>query len=176
MKQKVILSLAMSLDGFIATKSDGFDWIVGDGDKTLNTKNFWDYKKFLETVDTVVMGSRCFEQGFHQDFLSKKVFVSSSKKLKDHENIHFVSGDIVKKIVFDTKVKTKNIFVFGGGGLVHNFLKSDAIDEYYIGIVPVILGDGIPLFSGTTPTIKLHLLKILSENGIVVLKYEKHSA
>lgn len=56
MKRKIILNLAMSIDGYIASKDGGFDWIVGDGDEKLDTEDKWDYDKFLNDVDTVVMG------------------------------------------------------------------------------------------------------------------------
>ncbi len=173
MVRKIVLSLAMSLDGFIATKTGGFEWIAGDGDKTLDTKNKWDYSKFLESVDIIVMGKNSYDQGFSKDFSNKEVYVATTEKTENKDNLHFINGDIVE-LVKNVKSKTnKNIFIFGGGGLVHNFLKSNAIDEYYVGIVPVILGDGVSLFQGINPTIKLHLVEIMSENGIVVLKYNK---
>ena len=56
MKRKIILNLAMSIDGYIANEDGGFDWIVGDGDESLDTQNKWNYEKFLEGIDTVVMG------------------------------------------------------------------------------------------------------------------------
>lgn len=72
MKRKIILNLAMSIDGYIASKDGGFDWIVGDGDEKLDTKDKWDYDKFLNDVDTVVMGKNCYDQSFHNDFADKK--------------------------------------------------------------------------------------------------------
>ena len=53
MKAKIKMTLAMSLDGYIASEDGGYDWIVGDGDDTLNTKNKWDYNKFLSSIDAV---------------------------------------------------------------------------------------------------------------------------
>ncbi|MFA5894223.1 MAG: dihydrofolate reductase family protein [Candidatus Shapirobacteria bacterium] len=175
MTRKIILSLAMSLDGYIATKDDKFDWILGDGDNSLNTKEFWNFPEFLKTVDTIVMGSRCYDLGQHKDFTDKEVFIATFKKLEDKDNLHFINGNIVEAVLENNHQSDKNIFIWGGGGLVHNFLESSEIDEFYIGIVPVILGDGIPLFRGKTPSIRLHLEKIMSENGIVVLKYSKKS-
>lgn len=83
MKRKIILNLAMSIDGYIASEDGGFDWIVGDGDDKLDTENKWDYDKFLNNVDTVVMGKKCYNQNFHNDFNGKKVYVATSQKLDD---------------------------------------------------------------------------------------------
>ncbi len=82
MKRKIILNLAMSIDGYIASKDGGFDWIVGDGDEKLDTEDKWDYDKFLNDVDTVVMGKNCYDQSFHNDFADKKVYVATSQSYK----------------------------------------------------------------------------------------------
>ena len=71
MNGKIILNLAISLDGYIADENGGFDWIIGDGNNTLNTDEKWDYDKFLEDIDVVVMGKNCYDQGFHKDFVEK---------------------------------------------------------------------------------------------------------
>ncbi|MEF9992595.1 MAG: dihydrofolate reductase, partial [Peptostreptococcaceae bacterium] len=54
MSRKIILNLAISIDGYIASEDGGFDWIVGDGDVILDTHNKWDFGKFLDDIDIVV--------------------------------------------------------------------------------------------------------------------------
>lgn len=71
MSRKIILNLAMSIDGYIASNNGGYDWIVGDGSDKLDTEKTWDYNKFLEGIDTVVMGRKCYEQNFHNDFKNR---------------------------------------------------------------------------------------------------------
>lgn len=173
MSRKIILNLAISIDGYIASEDVGFDWIVGDGDNTLNTEDKWDYRKFLEDIDTVVMGKKCYDQKFHNDFKDKKVYVATSQELQDHDNISFVNGDIVKVIEEERQKEGKDIFLFGGGVLIDNFVKGDIIDEYIIGIIPTILGKGRSLFLGNNPKIDLHLDKYYAEDGVVILKYSK---
>ncbi len=68
MSRKIILNLAISLDGYIASEDEGYDWIIGDGDKRLDTENKWDFNKFLEDIDVVVMGKKCYDQNMHNDF------------------------------------------------------------------------------------------------------------
>jgi len=173
MDRKIILSLAMSIDGFIADLDGGFDWISGDGNTTLNTKNQWDYAAFLENIDIVIMGKNCYDQKMHEDFKDKKVFVATSKAITDYDNIHFISGDICKPILKERQLKGKDIFLFGGGLTIDSFIAADLIDEYIIGIVPIILGQGRPLFAENNPTIKLKLDTYAIGNGVVVLYYSK---
>lgn len=173
MSRKIILNLAISIDGYIASEDGGFDWIVGDGDDKLDTEKKWDYDEFLNGVDVVVMGKNCYDQNFHNDFNNKKVYVATSQELQDHDNIHFINGNICKVIEEEREKEGKNIFLFGGGGLVDNFIKADIIDEYVIGIIPTILGKGRPLFLGNNPKIDLHLAQYSMDNGIAILRYSK---
>ena len=98
MSRKIILNLAISLDGYIASEYGGYNWIIGDGDKRLDTENKWDFNKFLEDIDVVVMGKKCYDQNMHNDFKSKKVYIATSKEIKDYDNVHFINDDIVKTI------------------------------------------------------------------------------
>lgn len=173
MKRKMILNLAMSLDGYIADEAGGYEWIVGDGDSTLDTNQKWSFDDFLENIDTVVMGKRCYEQDMHLQYPNKKVFVATSEELEDYENIHFIKGDIVKFLTEEKQKEGKDIYLFGGGQTIDAFLKSDCIDEYIIGIIPTILGSGRPLFLENNPTINLKLEDYYIESGITILKYSK---
>ncbi len=173
MSRKIILNLAISIDGYIASEDGGYDWIVGDGDNKLDTEQKWNYDEFLKNIDIIVMGKNCYDQSFHNDFKNKKVYVATSKVLQDHDNIHFINRDICKVIEEEREKEGKDIFLFGGGGLVDNFIKSDIIDEYIIGIIPTILGKGRPLFLGNNPKIDLHLDQYSMDNGIAILRYSK---
>lgn len=173
MDRKIILNLAISIDGYISSEDGWFDWIVGDGDKNLDTDKKWDFNEFLDTVDVVVMGKNCYNQDLHKDFKNKKVYIVTSKDLKDYENIHFIKGDIVKTIEKEKQKNGKNIFLFGGGKTIDPFIKANIIDEYIIGVIPTILGSGRRLFLENNPKIDLHLDEYITENGIVILRYSK---
>lgn len=172
MKGKIILNLAISLDGYIADNDGRYDWIVGDGNSILNTENKWCYNKFLENIDVVVMGKHCFDQGMHKEFSEKKVYIATSKKVENFENYHFINGDIVKEME-KLKNKGENIYLFGGGILIDSFVKANVIDEYIIGIIPTILGKGIKLFYDNNPNINLNLEYYAVEDGIIIMKYRK---
>lgn len=172
MNGKIILNLAISLDGYIADLDGGYSWIIGDGNSTLNTENKWCHNKFLKNIDTVVMGKNCFDQGMHNEFKGKDVYIATSKKLEDFDNYHFINGNIVKEVE-KLKNKGKNIYLFGGGILVDSFIKANVIDEYVIGIIPTLLGKGIKLFYDNSPKIDLNLEYYAVEDGIIIMKYSK---
>lgn len=173
MNRKIILNLAISLDGYIASEDGGYDWIVGDGDNTLNTKDKLDFNKFLEGIDIVVMGKNCYDQNMHNEYKNKKVYIATSQKIQNQDNIHFINGDICKIIQEEKEKEGKDIYLFGGGVLIDSFIKANIIDEYILGIIPIILGKGRPLFLENNPTINLHLVEYIVENGITILKYVK---
>lgn len=173
MKRKIILNLAMSLDGYIASEEGGYNWIAGEEEDKLNTKNKFNFDEFLEGIDIVVMGKNCYDQNMHNDFKNKKVYVATSQKLENQDNLYFVSGDICKIIMEEKAREGKDIYLFGGGVLVDSFIKANIIDEYIIGIIPIILGKGRPLFLGDNSAINLHLDGYSIENGITILKYTK---
>lgn len=173
MKRKIILNLAMSIDGYIASDDGGYDWIVGDGDNKLNTDNKFDFNEFLENIDIVVMGKNCYDQDMHKEFKDKKVYIATSKDIKDYDNIHFVKDDICEIIKREVEKEGKDIFLFGGGVLIDSFIKENIIDEYIIGIIPTILGKGRPLFFEGNSMINLHLDEYSVGEGITILKYSK---
>ncbi len=175
---KIIMTLAMSLDGFIADENGGFDWIAGQGNGALDTEFKFDFGKFLEDIDLVIMGNNCYKEGHAKDY-TIDVWVATREEKADEGDIKFVGGDIVGAAESE-KAAGKNVYIFGGGVLADAFLKADAIDEYIIGVVPVILGKGRPLFlpdspMGNTPKIPLELTNYAIEDGIINLYYKKRT-
>lgn len=173
MNRKIVLNLAISLDGYIASEDGGYDWIVGDGSDKLDTKDKYDFSKFLEGVDIVVMGKNCYDQNFHLDYKEKTVYIATSQLLDDYDNIRFINKDIVNVILEEKNKEGKDIFLFGGGKLVDSFIKANVIDEYIIGIIPIILGKGRSLFLENNPKIDLKLDEHIVYNGIVICRYSK---
>jgi len=175
--RKIILNLAVSLDGYIADPDGGFDWIKGDGDKSNNTEKQFSFPDFLTNIDTIVMGRRGYEDapdGSLDQYEDKKIYVASSKPLEaKNDNIECINGDIVNQILGLKDQEGKDIWLYGGAGLTDQFIKKDVIDEYVIGIIPVILGTGRPLFLDNNPKVELHLDENTSQEGIVILRYSR---
>lgn len=177
MKRKIILNLAISLDGFIADEDGGFDWITGDGDTSHDTEQKFDLSEFAESVDVLVMGRKAYEDCPPETlemFRSKTIYVATSNTLKsEYDNVTFISGNICDQVLKLQEEKGKDIWIWGGGVLADHFIKANVVDEYIIGIIPIILGKGIPLFLAHNPLIKLHLYESTVQEGVVVLRYDK---
>lgn len=173
MARKIILNLAVSLDGYIAEKDGGFEWIVGHGDNKLDTEKAFDFNEFLDGIDIVVMGRNSAEMGFFNDYQDKTVYIATSEEIEDRDNLKFIKEDIVETILKEREKEGKDIYLFGGGILIDEFIKRDVIDEFIIATIPTILGEGIPLFLNNNPKIDLHLKEYLVNDGIIVARYDK---
>ena len=173
MEGKISLNLAMSLDGYICDENGGYQWIHGDGTHELKSASKWSHEEYLNEIDLVVMGRRCYEQGMHLEFNDKEVWIATSKPLPASEGLHAAGKELCSQVL-DEKQKGRNIYLYGGGVTIDPFIKQDLIDEYIIGIIPVILGCGKPLFLGNNFTIELRLKDCIYEEGIVILRYVRH--
>jgi len=176
MSRKIILNLAISLDGWICEDNGGYAWISGHGDIRQNTEKQFDFSVFLGTVDTIVMGRKAFDDCGVLDIEEnekKKFVVATTEPRKSHDNIEFVNGNIVKLITDLKEHDGKDIWLFGGAGITDAFIQADVVDEYIIGIIPIILGKGRKLFDNEYPTINLQLDECTVTDGITILRYTK---
>ncbi len=174
--RKIILNLAISLDGYICDENGGFDWIVGHGEGGNNPTEAYDFDKFLDGVDTLVMGSTAYEDVVLSGlttFDDKEIIVTTHRDLEAMRNVQFISGDICSKILELKGVDGRDIWLFGGAGLTDSFIRENIIDEYVIAIIPTILGNGRSLFKGVYPRIDLQLDEYTINDGITVLTYSK---
>jgi dihydrofolate reductase len=176
-KRKIILNIAISLDGYIADTDGGFAWIHGDEDKSHDTEKQFSYSEFLESIDVIIMGRNAYldcPAETLESFQSKKIYVATSHNIENKtDNIKLIKGDVCTQILELRQKKGKAIWLFGGAGLTDPFIKADIVDEYIIGIIPTILGKGRPLFLENNPTIKLHLEELTVNEGITIIRYTK---
>lgn len=162
----------MSLDGFIARVDGSVDFLK----PYENSGEDYGYKKFYNSVGTIIIGNTTYEQ-FKEAYTGKDCYVFSRKKNKNKEvNITYVNED-VKEFLKKLKLKdNKNIWIVGGADIVNQFLKYNLIDKFMIFIVPIFLGNGIPLFKSINSENQLKLLKVKTYDlGMVELNYERKS-
>ena len=180
--RKIIMSLAISLDGYIVDDQGQYDWIVGDGKTTFDSpeENRFSFDHFLDGIGTIVMGRRSYD--LHgQDFLSHQVLVATHRPLPAQTPEHIIplGGDIVEAILAiraDRDESEKDIWLFGGARLIAPFVAAGVIDRYVVGIIPTLLGGGTRLFSEGFERLPLELVGVSADSGIVVVQYEpRHS-
>ncbi|WP_182200417.1 dihydrofolate reductase family protein [Paraliobacillus salinarum] len=173
MKRKIILNLAISLDGYIADMDGNYEWIKGDSQTKLDTEKDFSFPEFMNQVDTIIMGRKSFEDCPMEAFANHKIIVATSQDKKNEVNIEFINTDIVAFVQDLQNREGKDIWLFGGSALTADFIQANVIDEYIIGIVPIILGDGIRLFKGNNPTIPLQLEDYTVKEGLPIFTYTR---
>jgi len=173
MPKNIILYIATSLDGFIARKDGSIDWLS----PYENGQEDYGYNDFLKKIGIVLMGNTTYKQvlSFGEFPYRGKdcyVFTRNKEKRKD-ENVIFVSKN-AKDFISQLNLKDdKNIWLVGGASIIDKFLKFDLIDEFIITIIPILLGEGIPLFKGRSDEKNLKLIDVKTfDRGLVQLYYK----
>ncbi len=150
MEKKNSVFIATSIDGYIADKNGGLDWlhsIPNPGNLDMG------YIEFTSRIDALVMGRTTFETvcGFDMDWPYKQpVFVLSNtlKKIpEDYKNKAFLVKGILTGIIEQIHQKGYRRLYIDGGATIQGFLKEDLIDEMIITVIPILLGGGTSLFS-----------------------------
>jgi dihydrofolate reductase len=170
----VILYIAASLDGYIARKGGRIDWLS----MVETSDTDYGYADFYQSVDALVVGRRTYEQalGFGDwPYPGKPSYVFTTRNLTSERNdVIFTSakpGTVIREM--ETQ-GFKRIWLVGGAELTAAFLKLRLIDEYIISVVPIILGEGIPLFLPPGPEETLKLVELQQyPTGLVQLRYRR---
>ena len=150
MEKKNKVFIATSLDGYIADKDGGIDWLHSIPNPT---KNDMGYSEFMSQIDALVMGRTTFETicGFDIDWPYEKPVFVLSNTLTDVSTEYIGKVELVKgpliEVVNQIHAKGLNNLYIDGGKTIQSFLKEGLIDEMTITLIPILLGGGIPLFS-----------------------------
>jgi dihydrofolate reductase len=168
--RKVILGLAVSLDGFIEGPSGEYDWCFTDQDYGMS--------EFFAEIDSTFVGRKTFEMmqqmpdqgeaGFPK--LTEYVFSNSLERVNGDTVL--IKGDIREQVMDIKRQHGKHIWLFGGAGLTTSLMNLGLVDELWLSVHPVLLGSGKPLFSELNNRITLQLLDSKTYNtGLVSLRY-----
>lgn len=177
-QSKVVLYIAMSLDGYIAQPDGSVEWLYdvkGDGGDN-------GYAAFYNTIGTLIMGRLTYEivLQLSEEFLYKgKPCYITTRNPSQYENAPdlFFTDEPMSELVPRLKETSKgDIWLAGGGQMVQVFLQEGLLDEAVIAVIPKVLGEGIPLFpEGTVPS-SFELSRVEQLGDIALLYYSKHTS
>lgn len=167
--RKVILGLAISLDGLIEGPNGEYDWCFTDQDYGMSA--------FFDRVDAVFIGRKSYElvlsMGENTGFPKMKHYVFSNTLAQVAAGDERVAGDLKAKVGAILREPGKDIWLFGGASLTTALMNHGLVDEIWLSVHPILLGSGKALFSGIPHRVKLELLETKTYGtGLVSLKYK----
>ena len=175
--RQVVLYIAASLDSYIARPDGSVDWLSSP--EFLIPDEDYGYNEFYSTIDTTLMGNSTFQFIMDQDvpfpYPDKTNYVfSRSAKNRDTEFVRFISEDpaiFVKRL---KQEKGEDIWLVGVGQINSILLNNDLIDKIILTMIPLTLGEGIPLFHGKYKEVNFNLEASKSyQSGIIQLTLQK---
>ena len=167
--RRVCYGVAMSLDGFIAGPNGEFDWIVMDPEV--------DFEEDLKRFDTLLVGRRTFDvmrgHGDSGSMGGMKVYVfSRTLKQSNHPKVKIAAN--AEEVVAELRGQPgKEIALFGGGSLFRSLVEAQLVDSVVVAVIPVLLGEGIPLMSPPAKRVRLKLTgsRLYAKTGTMRLEY-----
>jgi dihydrofolate reductase len=185
--RKVIVSEMVSLDGFFSGPNGELDWHVVDeefNEFAIEQLNAMDVLLFGRVTYQVMASYWPTPAAIHDDpiiankmnTLPKLVFSQTLDKAEwgKWDNARLVKGDVGEEVSKLKRQPGKDMVIFGSGSIVSTLTHLGLIDEYRILIVPVVLGNGIPLFKGVSTSVNLKLVRTKTlKTGVVLLYYER---
>nr|WP_263313485.1 dihydrofolate reductase family protein [Mammaliicoccus sp. Marseille-Q6498] len=178
--RKIILDLAVTLDGLIEGENGEIDWCIMDPEMNFND--------FLDDVDTIFYGRKSYEEwGEFQPDLddsdedkelwarvhSKEKYVFSKQFKFEDNNVKVIKDNIMEQVNIIKNQPGKDIWLYGGSSLITSFLNYGLVDELRLSVHPVILGKGKPLFIDIEDRLELKLVNTRTyKSGVVQLVYQ----
>ena len=171
--RKVIVGVAISLDGFIEGPNGEYDWCFIDPD--------YSFTDFFKRIDTIFVGRKTYEmssemEGGGSGFPKFKEYVFSTTLDKVKKGSTIIKGDIITEVEKIKNEKGKDIWLFGGASLATSLMNLGLVNELSLAVYPILLGGGKPLFNNVKHRIRLKLVDAKSyASGLVSLTYNIHT-
>ena len=173
-KRKIIVYIATSADGFIARLDGAVDWL-----NRPRPKDNYGIDDFYRSIDTVLWGRKTFEPLLKGGKWSAGYGPKAKHYIFSHHppDAAVPGAEFVREPVevFAPRLRAqrgKHIWMMGGGGIIASFLDTGEIDEFMIHVIPIFIGEGIPLIAARHRTVRLQLLSAKPfPDGVVRLHY-----
>ncbi|MPM36714.1 putative protein YyaP [bioreactor metagenome] len=166
--RRIRYQVACSLDGYIATANDAFDWITPEPS--------FDFEAHLSQFDTLLMGRRTFEiiRSMGETFPGKQVVVASqSLGQTDFPDVEIVSENLKERVLELRSEPGLDIWLYGGGKLFAQLLQWGLVDTVELAVIPVLLGGGVPMFPPNGTQHSLILTKHRAyPSGMLLVEYD----
>lgn len=169
---KVVFYGAISLDGYLAGKNEDLEWLLQTqvGEHT-------SYEEFIQTIGTVVMGRITYEEALrlnnNQPLYPDQKIVVFSHNQESVDGQLTIHADPVSYVQQLKTTEEKDSWIVGGGALLHPLLEANLIDEWFIQIAPVLLGEGKRLFDAHSLTTRLEFVETRQFGELTELHYRK---
>jgi dihydrofolate reductase len=178
--RKIVLNLAISLDGYIEGANGEYDWCIMDDDMGFDT--------FFNRFDAAFYGRKSYqlfgnqnpetfsndaEREAYQQMQNIKKYVFSDTLKEVGQGDELINSQNFLETVQQLKTQAgKDIWLFGGSSLVTAFVNNNLVDEYQLGLHPIVLGAGKPLFIDIQKRVHLKLVNTKpTKSGVVMLTY-----
>ncbi|MBD8069423.1 dihydrofolate reductase family protein [Bacillus sp. PS06] len=181
--RRIILDLAVTLDGFIEGKNGEVDWCIMDPEMGFN--------EFLHQIDTILYGRKSYdiwgqftpeqvesdsEKEMWNLVHSKAKYVFSRTQQATDNKAIYINNHILEEVNQLKQRPGKDIWLYGGASLITTFINLGLVDEFRLSVHPVILGAGKPMFVDINQRLNLQLVNTRTfSSGVVQLTYHSHT-
>ena len=177
-RRSIIVHIASSADGFIARPDGDLEWLTSRPAPA----GFYGMDAFVKSIDTKLLGRKTYEESLRlgAKFNAKSPTIVFSRQAPPADaplGVEFVNGPIGPFVSHLREQPGKDIWLMGGGEIIASFLDEQAIDEFVVSVVPVFIGDGIPLIARRHRHVPLELQSVERfDDGMVQLHYRVQKA
>lgn len=176
--RKIIVYIATSADGYIARPDGDVEWL-----NRPRPKGNYGVGNFFKSVDTILWGRKTYDKGIEMGMKARMKAAGFGPEIRNYVFSRQPHGSLLPGFEFVTRpIKTfaqrlraqhgKDIWMMGGGGIIASFLDEGEIDEFSIHVIPILIGQGIPLIQPRHRCVRLKLLSTKKfPDGVVHLNY-----